>query len=52
MNLAASRELKRGAITYKECLGTQLILYRSDVDDSVQAMGAFCPHMGANLSGV
>ncbi|MEM7153496.1 MAG: Rieske 2Fe-2S domain-containing protein [Myxococcota bacterium] len=49
-HVASSHELKRGKILYRECLGTQLIVYRSDVDDSVHAMGAFCPHMGANLS--
>ncbi|MEX1363454.1 MAG: Rieske 2Fe-2S domain-containing protein, partial [Nannocystaceae bacterium] len=38
-------------LSYHECLGTQLVLARSDTDDSVQAMGAFCPHMGANLAG-
>ncbi len=48
--VAGSHELKRGSIVYRECLGTELILYRSDVDDQVTAMGAFCPHMGANLA--
>ena len=48
--IAGSAELKRGAILYRECLGTQLVLYRSDLDDRVAAMGAFCRHMGANLA--
>ncbi|MCH9683021.1 MAG: Rieske 2Fe-2S domain-containing protein [Deltaproteobacteria bacterium] len=48
--VAGSHELRRGGIVYRECLGTQLVLYRSDRDDQVHAMGAFCPHMGANLS--
>lgn len=49
--VAASDELPAGGITYHECLGTQLVLARSDQDGSVSAMGAFCPHMGANLAG-
>jgi cholesterol 7-dehydrogenase len=49
--VAGSHELERGAILYRECLGTQMVVYRSDQDESVQAMGAFCPHLGANLAG-
>jgi len=49
--LAASNELARGGMRYVECLGHPLLLFRSDVDDSVHAMGAFCPHLGANLAG-
>jgi cholesterol 7-desaturase len=49
--VAGSHELKPGAIVYRECLGTQMVVYRGDHDHHVQAMGAFCPHMGANLAG-
>jgi cholesterol 7-dehydrogenase len=49
--LAASTELARGGKRYVECLGHQVLVYRSDIDDSVHAMGAFCPHLGANLAG-
>jgi len=49
--VAASDELARGAIRYLECLGTEIVLHRSDVDGSAHAMAAFCPHMGANLAG-
>lgn len=49
--VAGSHELRPGAILYRECLGTPMVVFRSDVDQRVQAMGAFCPHMGANLAG-
>jgi cholesterol 7-desaturase len=49
--VAGSHELKPGAIIYRECLGTQMVVYRGEHDPRVQAMGAFCPHMGANLAG-
>lgn len=48
--VAPSSELPRGGRRYIECLGQQMVLFRSDVDDSVHAMGAFCPHLGANLA--
>jgi len=48
--LAGSHELRPGELRYVEALGTELVLYRSDVDGSVGAMGAFCPHLGANLA--
>jgi cholesterol 7-dehydrogenase len=34
-----------------ECLGRQLVIYRSEDGASVHATSAFCPHMGANLAG-
>lgn len=49
--LALSSALKRGERRYIEALGHELLLYRSDVDDSVHVMAAFCPHLGANLAG-
>ncbi|MCY0989580.1 Rieske 2Fe-2S domain-containing protein [Nannocystis sp. ILAH1] len=49
--VALSSEVRRGKIRYLECLGQQMVVYRSDVDDSVHAMAAFCPHLGANLAG-
>lgn len=49
--VAASNELSAGQLKYVECLGTELVLYRSDLDGEAHAMGAFCPHMGANLRG-
>jgi cholesterol 7-dehydrogenase len=48
--LAASKDLRPRAIQYLECLGKQLVLYRSEDGASVHAMSAFCPHMGANLA--
>jgi len=48
--VAGSHELRRGGILYREALGTQLVVYRSERSDAVTAMGAFCPHMGANLA--
>lgn len=49
--IASSKELRRGTILYRECLGTQLVVYRSDRSDALTAMSAFCPHLGANLAG-
>ena len=49
--VAASDELGRGKVLYRECLGEQIVVFRSDKSDEVNAMGAFCPHMGANLAG-
>ncbi len=48
--VASSDELRRGDIVYRECLGEQMVVFRSDASNQVHAMGAFCPHMGANLS--
>ncbi len=47
--VAAARELRPGVLKYLECLGRQLVVYRSEDGESVHAMYAFCPHMGANL---
>jgi cholesterol 7-dehydrogenase len=49
--LAAANDLRPGALRYLECLGQQLVLFRSDDDEVVHAMAAFCPHLGANLAG-
>ena len=50
--VAGSHELKPGAVLYRECLGTQMVVYRADDGSGrVHAMGAFCPHLGANLAG-
>lgn len=49
--VAGSDEVDAGEVVYRECLGEQIAVYRSDVDGRVNAMGAFCPHMGANLAG-
>lgn len=48
--LAASKDLEPGKIEYRECLGRQLVVYRSQDGRSVHAMSAFCPHLGANLA--
>jgi cholesterol 7-dehydrogenase len=48
--VALTSELPRGGTRYVEALGQQIVLYRSDVDDGVHALGAFCPHLGANLA--
>lgn len=49
--VAGSHELSSGKVIYRECLGTQMVIYRSDADHRVHAMGAYCPHLGANLAG-
>ena len=48
--VALSTELRRGDRRYVECLDRQMLIWRSDIDDSVHAMAAFCPHLGANLA--
>ena len=48
--VALSSDLRRGDRRYVECLGQQILVYRSDIDDGVHAMAAFCPHLGANLA--
>lgn len=47
--LMASKSLRRGQVRYLECLGRAVVAWRSEDGDAVFAMGAFCPHMGANL---
>ncbi|NVB39676.1 Rieske 2Fe-2S domain-containing protein [Pseudenhygromyxa sp. WMMC2535] len=49
--LAASSDLGPGEVQYRECLGRELIVYRSADGSTVHAMSAFCPHLGANLAG-
>jgi cholesterol 7-dehydrogenase len=49
--VATSKELRAGALRYVEALGKALIVYRAENGESVHAMSAFCPHMGANLAG-
>jgi len=48
--VAGSHELKRGKVVYRECLGTQMVIYRASDSDEVTAMSAFCPHLGTNLA--
>jgi len=43
-------ELGAGQIRYLECLGRELVVWRGEGGESVHAMTAFCPHLGANLS--
>ena len=47
--LLSSKSLRRGQVRYLECLGRALVVWRSEDADDVHAMGAFCPHLGANL---
>ena len=49
--VAAARELRPGVMKSVECLGGQLLVYRSEDGESVHAMSSFCPHLGANLAG-
>ena len=49
--LGASADLGPGQVKYLECLDRQLVVYRSQDGESVHAMSAFCPHLGANLAG-
>lgn len=48
--VAASADISRGEVTYVECLGKQIALFRSESDGQIFAVDAFCPHMGANLA--
>ncbi len=47
--LLRSRSLRRGQVRYLECLGRELVVWRSEDADDVFAMSAACPHLGANL---
>lgn len=44
-----SKSLRRGQVRYLECFGRALVVWRNEDTDDVHAMGAFCPHLGANL---
>jgi cholesterol 7-dehydrogenase len=48
--LMGSDELRAGEIRYIECLGRQLVVWRSQCGKSVHALTAFCPHLGANMA--
>jgi len=47
--LATSRELRAGELRSIECLGRQLVFWRSENGKQVHAMTSICPHLGANL---
>ena len=47
--LSDSASLRPGGLRHIECLGRQLVLWRSE-DGAPHVMHAFCPHLGANLS--
>ncbi len=47
--LSDSASLRPGGLRYIECLGRQLVLWRTE-DGAPHVMDAFCPHLGANLS--
>ena len=47
--LSDSASLRPGGLRHLECLGRQLVLWRSE-DGAPHVMDAFCPHLGANLS--
>ena len=47
--LLESKSLPRGQVRYLECLGHELVVWRSEEANDVFAMAAFCPHLGANL---
>ncbi len=48
--LLGTDELRPGGVRYMECLGRELVVWRSEDGASMHAMSAFCPHMGANLA--
>ncbi|MCY4128207.1 MAG: Rieske 2Fe-2S domain-containing protein [Gammaproteobacteria bacterium] len=47
--LLDSRELRSGELRYIECLGRQLVLWRTE-DGTANVMSSFCPHLGSNLA--
>ena len=47
--LLDGRALQASELRYIECLGRQLVLWRSE-EGKAHVMHAFCPHLGANLS--
>lgn len=48
--LMNSKSLRHGQVRYLECLGRALVVWRNEDTDDIHAMGAFCPHLGANLA--
>ena len=49
--LAASGDIKPGAVRHVQCLGEQIALFRSNTESrQIAAVDAFCPHQGANLA--
>lgn len=48
--LLDSAQLKPGDLRYMECLGLELVVWRSK-SGKAHVMHSFCPHLGANLSG-
>lgn len=47
--LADSKALRAGELRYIECLGRQLVLWRTECGEA-NVMSSFCPHLGANLA--
>ena len=47
--LALADDVKRGQVVGRDFLGTRVILYRDPAGRAV-VQGAFCPHLGADLS--
>jgi cholesterol 7-dehydrogenase len=43
-------DLRPGDLRYLECLGREIVVWRSEDGASLHAMTAFCPHQGANLA--
>lgn len=48
-NVLYSAALKRGEVKAVRALGRELVVWRT-LDGSVSVMGAYCPHLGANLA--
>ena len=48
--VAASRDLKPGAVRHIQCAGARIALFRGRTSGQIAAVDAFCPHQGANLA--
>ena len=48
--VAASKEIKPGAVKHVQCVGEQIALFRGETCGRIAAVDAFCPHLGANLA--
>lgn len=47
--IAESKEVKSGTAISVNCLGENLVAFRSSTSNEVFVLDAYCPHLGANL---
>lgn len=47
--IVESKEVKPGTAKNVDCLGENFVVFRSQTNNEVFVLDAYCPHMGANL---